>query len=112
MGLGPITATRKALQRAGLEVADLGLVELNEAFAVQSLAVMKSLGLRHDITNVNGGAVALGHPLGCSGARIMTTLVHEMRRRAPQEKRPYFGLATLCVGVGQGEATIVEWVGD
>jgi 3-oxoadipyl-CoA thiolase len=112
MGLGPISATRKALQRAELEVADIGLVELNEAFAVQSLAVMKSLGLRHEITNVNGGAVALGHPLGCSGARIMTTLVHEMRRRAPHEKRPYYGLATLCVGVGQGEASIVEWVGD
>jgi acetyl-CoA acetyltransferase family protein len=112
MGLGPISATRKALRRAGLDVEDIGLAELNEAFAVQSLAVMKSLGLRHEITNVNGGAVALGHPLGCSGARIMTTLVHEMRRRAPDETRPYYGLATLCVGVGQGEATIVEWVAD
>jgi acetyl-CoA acetyltransferase len=87
-------------------------VELNEAFAVQSLAVMRELGLREEITNVNGGAIALGHPLGCSGARILTTLVHEMRRRAPQEKRPYYGLATLCVGVGQGEATIVEWAGE
>jgi len=112
MGYGPVSATRKALARAGLTIADIGLVELNEAFAVQALAVMKELGLRHEITNVNGGAIALGHPLGCSGARIMTTLLHEMRRRAAQEKRPYYGLATLCVGVGQGEATIVEWIGD
>lgn len=111
MGLGPIPATRKALSRAGLTVDDLGLIELNEAFAVQALAVMKELGLRHEITNVNGGAVALGHPLGCSGARILTTLLHEMRRRAAGERRPYYGLATLCVGVGQGEATIVEWIG-
>ena len=111
MGLGPIPATRKALARAGLTIERIGLVELNEAFAVQSLAVMRELGLRHEITNVNGGAIALGHPLGCSGARILTTLLHEMRRRAPTEKRPYYGLATLCVGVGQGEATIVEWMG-
>ncbi len=112
MGLGPVPATRKALQRAGLKIEDMGLVELNEAFAVQSLAVMRELGLSEKITNVNGGAVALGHPLGCSGARILTTLLHEMRRRAPAAKRPYYGLATLCVGVGQGEATVVEWVGD
>ena len=112
MGLGPIPATRKALMRAGLTIEDIGLIELNEAFAVQSLAVMGELGLRLEITNVNGGAIALGHPLGCSGARILTTLLHEMRRRAPAEKRPYFGLATLCVGVGQGEATIIEWVGE
>lgn len=111
MGLGPIPATRKALARAGLTVDDIALIELNEAFAVQALAVMKELGFHHEITNVNGGAIALGHPLGCSGARILTTLVHEMRRRAPGERRPYYGLATLCVGVGQGEATIVEWVG-
>lgn len=111
MGIGPVPATRKALQRAGLSIEDIGLVELNEAFAVQSLVVMRELGLREDITNVNGGAIALGHPLGCSGARILTTLVHEMRRRAPSQKRPYYGLATLCVGVGQGEATIVEWMG-
>jgi 3-oxoadipyl-CoA thiolase len=111
MGLGPIPAVRKALARAGLQLKDVGLVELNEAFAVQSLAVMRELGLPHEITNVNGGAVALGHPLGCSGARILTTLLHEMRRRAPSEARPYYGLATLCVGVGQGEATIVEWLG-
>ena len=111
MGLGPVPATRKALERAELTMGDIGLVELNEAFAVQSLAVMGELGMRHEITNVNGGAIALGHPLGCSGARILTTLLHEMRRRAPEEKRPYYGLATLCVGVGQGEATIVEWLG-
>ena len=112
MGLGPVPATRKALQRAGLTLDDIGLIELNEAFAVQSLAVMEQLGMDPEIVNVNGGAVALGHPLGMSGARILTTLIHEMRRRAPREKRPYYGLATLCVGVGQGEATIVEWIGD
>ncbi len=112
MGLGPIYATRKALARAGLTLDQIGLIELNEAFAVQALAVIKELGFRHEITNVNGGAIALGHPLGCSGARLMTTLIHEMRRRAPQEKRPYYGLATLCVGVGQGETTIVEWIRD
>jgi acetyl-CoA acetyltransferase family protein len=114
MGVGPVPAVRKALDRAGLAVADLGLVELNEAFAVQSLAVVEDLGLNPDIVNVNGGAIALGHPLGCSGARILTTLIHEMRRRAGKgghETRPYYGLATLCVGVGQGEATIVEWLG-
>jgi 3-oxoadipyl-CoA thiolase len=112
MGTGPIPATQKALARAGLSIDDIGLIELNEAFAVQSLAVMRELGLSQEITNVNGGAIALGHPLGCSGARILTTLIHEMRRRAPTEKRPYYGLAILCVGVGQGEATIVKWVGD
>jgi 3-oxoadipyl-CoA thiolase len=112
MGLGPIPATRKALGLAGLTLDQIGLIELNEAFAVQALAVMRELGFRHEVTNVNGGAIALGHPLGCSGARLVCTLVHEMRRRAPNEKRPYYGLATLCVGVGQGETTIVEWVGD
>jgi 3-oxoadipyl-CoA thiolase len=111
MGLGPIPATRKALLRAGLTLDDIRLVELNEAFAVQALAVMRELGLDPAITNVNGGAIALGHPLGASGARLMTTLVHEMSRRASTEKRPYYGLASLCVGVGQGETTIVEWVG-
>jgi 3-oxoadipyl-CoA thiolase len=111
MGLGPIYATRKALERASLSLDDIGLIELNEAFAVQALAVMKTLGMRHEITNVNGGAIALGHPLGCSGARIVTTLLHEMRRRATQESRPYYGLATLCVGVGQGEATVFEYIG-
>ena len=106
MGLGPVPATQKALQRAGLKASELGLVELNEAFAVQSLAVMEDLGLEESIVNVNGGAIALGHPLGCSGARILTTLVHEMRRRGNIR----YGLATLCVGVGQGEATIIEWL--
>ena len=110
MGLGPIPATRKALERAGLAIEDIQLAELNEAFAVQALAVMQSLGLAHEITNVNGGAVALGHPLGCSGARILTTLLHEMRRRAKTAPRPFYGLATLCVGVGQGESTIIEWL--
>ncbi len=112
MGYGPVPATRKALARAGIEMDAIGLIELNEAFAVQSLAVMKELGLREEITNVNGGAIALGHPLGCTGARIVGTLLHEMRRRAPKEDRPYYGLATLCVGVGQGEATLFEWIGE
>ncbi len=110
MGLGPIPATEKALARVGLEIDNIQLVEINEAFAVQALAVMDRLGLSHQITNVNGGAVALGHPLGCSGARIMTTLLHEMGRRAEHTKKPFYGLASLCVGVGQGETTIVEWV--
>ncbi len=107
MGLGPVDATRKALARAGLEVDDLDLIELNEAFAVQTLAVMRQLGLPEERVNVNGGAIALGHPLGCSGARILTTLVHELARRAADGEARY-GLATLCVGVGQGEATVVE----
>ena len=111
MGMGPVGAVRKVLQRANLSLDDLGLIELNEAFAVQALAVIRELGLSEAITNVNGGAIALGHPLGCSGARILTTLLHEMRRRAPLEKRPYYGIATLCVGVGQGEATLIEWIG-
>ncbi|MCJ7513261.1 MAG: acetyl-CoA C-acetyltransferase [Anaerolineales bacterium] len=110
MGIGPVPAIRKALKRSGLAIEDLGLIELNEAFAVQALAVMAELSLRSEITNVNGGAIALGHPLGCSGARILTSLVHEMRRRAPTTPRPFYGLAALCVGVGQGEATIVECV--
>jgi acetyl-CoA acetyltransferase family protein len=109
MGYGPVPATLKALKRAGLKIEDIGLVELNEAFAVQALAVMHQLGLDAAIANVNGGAIALGHPLGCSGARILTTLVHEMKKRAGTHSRPFYGLATLCVGVGQGEATIVEW---
>jgi acetyl-CoA acetyltransferase family protein len=113
MGLGPIPATQKALTLANLKIKDLGLVELNEAFAAQALAVMRELKLDSAITNVNGGAIALGHPLGCSGARILTTLVHEMRRRADRagSGRPFYGLATLCVGVGQGESMIVEWIG-
>lgn len=112
MGYGPVPATRKALERARLTVEQIGLIELNEAFAVQALAVMRQAGFSAEITNVNGGAIALGHPLGCSGARLMTTLVHEMERRAPSSPRPYYGLVTLCVGVGQGEATVVEWLGD
>ncbi len=107
MGYGPIPATRKALQRAGLQMKDIGLVELNEAFAVQSLAVMEDLDLDPEIVNVNGGAIAIGHPLGCSGARLMTTLVREMHLRGNVK----YGLATLCVGVGQGETTIVEYLG-
>jgi 3-oxoadipyl-CoA thiolase len=105
MGIGPVFATRKALKRAGLSLADIDLIELNEAFAAQSLACIKELGLDRDKVNVNGGAIALGHPLGCSGARILTSLVHEMRR---VEAR--LGLATMCIGVGQGIATIVESV--
>ncbi|MCJ7434140.1 MAG: acetyl-CoA C-acyltransferase [Anaerolineales bacterium] len=111
MGLGPVPATKKALERAGLKMKDIGLVELNEAFAVQSLAVLEDLGLDPEIVNVNGGAIAIGHPLGCSGARLMTTLVHEMRLRAKNGKPVKYGLATLCVGVGQGEATIIEYIG-
>jgi len=110
MGTGPIPAVHKALKRANLSISDISLVEINEAFAVQALKVIQDLGLSHEITNVNGGAIALGHPLGCSGARILTTLVHEMRRRADHSPRPFYGLATLCVGVGQGEATIIEWL--
>jgi len=105
MGYGPIPATRKVLERAGLAIADIDLFEVNEAFAVQALACARELGIPLDRLNVNGGAIALGHPLGCSGARLMTTLVHELKRRQGR-----YGLATLCVGVGQGEATIVERV--
>lgn len=108
MGLGPVPATEKALKRAGLTIEDIDLIELNEAFAVQSLAVMELAGFRPEITNVNGGAVALGHPLGCSGARIFTTLLHEMKRRKANGEPVRYGLATLCVGVGQGESTVIE----
>lgn len=108
MGLGPVSATQKVLARTGLTIEDIDLAELNEAFAVQSLAVLRELGLSQEITNVNGGAIALGHPLGCSGARILTTLLHEMRRRKQEGQQMRYGLATLCVGVGQGEATVVE----
>jgi acetyl-CoA acetyltransferase family protein len=110
MGYGPIPATNKLLKRLNLALDDISLIELNEAFAAQSLGVMRQMNMRSEITNVNGGAVALGHPTGCSGARILTTLLHEMKRRAPNQKRPYYGLATLCVGVGQGVSTIVEWL--
>ncbi len=108
MGLGPVGATRKALKRVGLSLGEIDLIELNEAFAVQSLAVMNELGMNPDIVNVNGGAIALGHPLGCSGARILTTLLHEMHRRKALGEKMQYGLATLCVGVGQGEATVIE----
>jgi 3-oxoadipyl-CoA thiolase len=103
MGLGPIPATRKVLARSGLEAGDLDLIELNEAFAVQAIACMRELGFDRRKTNVNGGAIALGHPLGASGARIVTTLLHELRRR-----RGKYGLATMCIGVGQGIATLFE----
>jgi acetyl-CoA acetyltransferase family protein len=112
MGYGPVPATQKLLGRLGLVLDDVGLVELNEAFAAQTIGVMRRLGMRREITNVNGGAIALGHPVGCSGARILTTLLHEMKRRAPFEKRPYYGLATLCVGVGMGVSTLVEWLDE
>ena len=105
MGIGPIPATRRALERAKLEIDDLDLIEINEAFAAQSVACMRELGLEPERTNVNGGAIALGHPLGCSGARLATTLVHEMRRRGSR-----YGLATMCIGMGQGIATIFERV--
>ncbi len=108
MGLGPVAATHKLLERHNLTIADIDLAELNEAFAVQAIAVMRELGLGEAITNVNGGAIALGHPLGCSGARILTTLLYEMQRRAAGGERMRYGLATLCVGVGQGEATLIE----
>ncbi len=103
MGIGPVPATQKALQRAGLKIGDIGLVELNEAFASQSIACVKDLGVDINKVNVNGGAIAIGHPLGCSGVRISTTLLYEMRRREVK-----YGLATMCVGVGQGAAVIYE----
>jgi acetyl-CoA acetyltransferase len=103
MGIGPVPATKKALQRAGLSVVDLDLIELNEAFASQSLACIHDLGLDLQKVNVNGGAIAIGHPLGCSGVRISTTLIHEMKRRKSK-----YGLATMCIGVGQGAAVIYE----
>lgn len=103
MGIGPVPATQKALERAGLKVADLDLIEINEAFAAQALSVVKALGLDLEKVNVHGGAVALGHPLGASGARIATTLLHAMRGRGAR-----YGLATMCIGAGQGIATIFE----
>jgi len=103
MGIGPIPAVRKALARAGVEISDLDLVELNEAFASQSLVVIRELGLDPEKVNVNGGAIALGHPLGMTGARLVVTLLHELRRRGGR-----YGLATLCVGVGQGQAALFE----
>lgn len=103
MGIGPVPATQQALRKAGISIGDIGLMELNEAFAAQSLACIRDLGIDPEIVNVNGGAIALGHPLGCSGARIMTTLLHEMKRRSVR-----YGVATMCIGVGQGITTIVE----
>jgi 3-oxoadipyl-CoA thiolase len=103
MGLGPIPATRKVLQRAGLSIRDMDLIELNEAFAVQVLQCVRELEIDEEVLNVNGGAIALGHPLGCSGARLVVTLLHELERRGGR-----YGLATMCIGVGQGIATIIE----
>jgi 3-oxoadipyl-CoA thiolase len=103
MGVGPVPATQKALQRAGLKISDIGLVELNEAFASQSLACIHDLKLNPEIVNVNGGAISIGHPLGCSGVRISATLIHEMQKRKVK-----FGLATMCIGVGQGAAVVYE----
>lgn len=105
MGIGPVPATQKALKRAGLKVSDFGLIELNEAFASQSLACIQDLGLNPELVNVNGGAIAIGHPLGCSGVRISATLIHEMQKRKVK-----YGLATMCIGVGQGAAVIYETV--
>lgn len=103
MGMGPVPATEQALKKAGLTIRQIELMELNEAFAAQSLAVIRELGINPDIVNVNGGAIALGHPLGCSGARIMTTLLHEMKRRKIR-----YAIATMCIGVGQGITAVVE----
>jgi acetyl-CoA C-acetyltransferase len=103
MGVGPVPAVNKALKRAGLSVEDIGLFELNEAFASQSLACIRDLNLDPAIVNVNGGAIAIGHPLGCSGVRISATLIHEMKKRKVK-----YGIATMCVGVGQGAAIIYE----
>jgi acetyl-CoA C-acetyltransferase len=105
MGIGPVPAVQKLLTRTGVDVGSLDLVELNEAFASQSLAVVRELGLDHEKVNVNGGAIALGHPLGMSGARLVVSLLHELRRRGGR-----YGLATLCVGVGQGQAALFERV--
>jgi acetyl-CoA C-acetyltransferase len=105
MGVGPVPAVQKALLRAGLKISDIGLVELNEAFASQSLACMRDLELNPEIVNVNGGAIAIGHPLGCSGVRISATLIHEMRKRKVK-----YGLATMCIGVGQGAAIVYELI--
>lgn len=105
MGIGPVPAARKALQRAGLTTGDIDLFELNEAFAAQTVASMRELNIDPERVNVNGGAIAIGHPLGCSGARILTTLLYEMERREAR-----YGLAAMCIGVGQGIATIIKRV--
>ncbi|MED4876749.1 acetyl-CoA C-acyltransferase, partial [Anoxybacillus geothermalis] len=103
MGIGPVAAVPKALKLAGLELSDIGLIELNEAFASQSIQVIRELGLDEDIVNVNGGAIALGHPLGCTGAKLTLSLLHEMRRRNVQ-----FGIVTMCIGGGMGAAGVFE----
>jgi acetyl-CoA C-acetyltransferase/3-oxo-5,6-didehydrosuberyl-CoA/3-oxoadipyl-CoA thiolase len=105
MGIGPVPASEKALDRAGLSVDDLDVVELNEAFAAQAVACVRELRLDPERVNVNGGAIAIGHPLGASGARIVVTLVHEMRRRQAR-----YGMATMCIGAGQGISTVIERV--
>jgi acetyl-CoA acyltransferase len=103
MGIGPVDAIPKALKQAGLSMNDLGLVELNEAFASQSLAVLRETGLNPEIVNVNGGAIALGHPLGCTGGKLSVQLINEMRRRKQK-----YGMVTMCVGTGQGAAGVIE----
>jgi acetyl-CoA acetyltransferase len=105
MGIGPVPAIRKALSRAQLKLSDIGLFELNEAFASQAIACIRDLELNPEIVNVNGGAIAIGHPLGCSGVRISATLIHEMQKRKVK-----YGVAAMCVGVGQGVAVLVEAV--
>jgi acetyl-CoA acetyltransferase family protein len=112
MGYGPVPATEKLLKRTGLSIGDIDLIELNEAFAAQTIGCIKRLGLDPDKTNVNGGAIALGHPTGSSGSRILVTLMHEMERRAKAGNPARYGLATLCVGVGMGVSTLVEWIGE
>ena len=105
MGLGPVDATKSALKRAGMNISDIDLIELNEAFSAQSLGVLRSLQIDEEKVNVHGGAIALGHPLGCSGARLLVPLLHEMERRDVQT-----GLATLCIGFGMAVATVIERV--
>lgn len=112
MGYGPVPATEKLLKRFGLSIDDIDLIELNEAFAAQTIGCMRKLGIDHDKLNVNGGAIALGHPTGASGTRIVVTLMHEMERRAAAGEPVKYGLATLCVGVGMGVATLFEWIGE
>jgi acetyl-CoA acetyltransferase family protein len=112
MGYGPVPATQKLLKRFNLTVDDIELFEINEAFAAQVMGCQRQLGIDADKLNVNGGAIALGHPLGCSGTRIMVTLMNEMERRASEVKRPFYGVASLCIGVGMGVSTLVEWIGD
>ena len=112
MGYGPVPATEKLLARFGLSIDDIDLIELNEAFAAQTIGCMRRLGIDHAKLNVNGGAIALGHPTGASGARIVVTMMHEMARRAAAGTPAKYGLATLCVGVGMGVATLFEWIGE